>query len=125
MIGEDGEVDTEREDYEREEFKFTTSNKQLNFLQHIMTIMETVAAPASCCRTMCCLRRERRRRNSRAPAEAIRLPHPGASAHRHLLQTQREGECTVLREARSRADGKPNSRAVWIYDFRTNMRYSG
>lgn len=41
VIGEDGEVDTEREDYEREDFKFTTSNKQLNFLQHIMTIMET------------------------------------------------------------------------------------
>lgn len=40
VIGEDGEVDTEREDYEREDFKFTTSNKQLNFLQHIMTIME-------------------------------------------------------------------------------------
>jgi len=36
VIGEDGEVDTERED-----FKFTTSNKQLNFLQHIMTIMES------------------------------------------------------------------------------------
>lgn len=33
IIGEDGEVDTEREDYEREDFKFTTSNKQLNFLQ--------------------------------------------------------------------------------------------
>lgn len=41
VIGEDGEVDTEREDYEREDFKFTTSNKQINFLQHIMTIMET------------------------------------------------------------------------------------
>src|SRR5690606_18229085 len=40
VIGEDGEVDTERDDYEREDFKFTTSNKQLNFLQHIMTIMQ-------------------------------------------------------------------------------------
>jgi len=34
-------VDTEREDYEREDFKFTTSNKQINFLQHIMTVMES------------------------------------------------------------------------------------
>jgi type I restriction enzyme M protein len=41
VIGEDGEVSSEREDYEREDFKFTTSNKQLNFLQHIMTVMET------------------------------------------------------------------------------------
>ncbi len=30
VIGEDGQVDSEREDYERGDFKFTTSNKQLN-----------------------------------------------------------------------------------------------
>ena len=40
VVGEDGQVTTERETYEREDFKFTTSNKQINFLQHIMTIME-------------------------------------------------------------------------------------
>lgn len=40
VVGEDGTVSTERENYEREDFKFTTSNKQFNFLQHIMTIME-------------------------------------------------------------------------------------
>lgn len=41
VVGEDGSVTTERESYEREDFKFTTSNKQFNFLQHIMTVMET------------------------------------------------------------------------------------
>jgi type I restriction enzyme M protein len=41
VIGEDGSVSTERESYEREDFKFTTSNKQLNFLQHIMTVLDT------------------------------------------------------------------------------------
>ena len=40
VVGEDGAVTTERENYEREDFKFTTSNKQLNFLQHIMTILD-------------------------------------------------------------------------------------
>ncbi|MGY6662471.1 MAG: type I restriction-modification system subunit M [Glycocaulis sp.] len=40
VVGEDGAVSTERENYEREDFKFTTSNKQFNFLQHIMTILE-------------------------------------------------------------------------------------
>jgi type I restriction enzyme M protein len=40
VVGEDGTVTTERENYEREDFKFTTSNKQFNFLQHIMTILE-------------------------------------------------------------------------------------
>ncbi|MCO6440748.1 MAG: SAM-dependent DNA methyltransferase [Nitrococcus mobilis] len=40
VVGEDGSVTTEREHYEREDFKFTTANKQFNFLQHIMTILE-------------------------------------------------------------------------------------
>lgn len=40
VVGEDGDVTTERENYEREDFKFTTSNKQINFLQHIMTILD-------------------------------------------------------------------------------------
>ena len=37
---EDGQVTTEQENYEREDFKFTTSNKQFNFLQHIMTALK-------------------------------------------------------------------------------------
>ncbi|WP_417796571.1 N-6 DNA methylase [Terasakiella pusilla] len=41
IVGEDGSITTETESYEREDFKFTTSNKQFNFLQHIMTIMDT------------------------------------------------------------------------------------
>lgn len=41
VVGEDGSVTSERESYEREDFKFTTSNKQFNFLQHIMTILDT------------------------------------------------------------------------------------
>lgn len=41
VVGEDGSVSSEREHYEREDFKFTTSNKQFNFLQHIMTILDT------------------------------------------------------------------------------------
>jgi type I restriction enzyme M protein len=41
VVGEDGAVTSEREHYEREDFKFTTSNKQFNFLQHIMTVLDT------------------------------------------------------------------------------------
>jgi type I restriction enzyme M protein len=40
-VGEDGAIGTEREDYERADFKFTTSNKRPNSVQHIMTIMDT------------------------------------------------------------------------------------
>jgi len=39
IVRDDGEIDTEREDYECQDFFVTTSNKQLNFQQHIMTVL--------------------------------------------------------------------------------------
>lgn len=40
MVGADGRVVREDRDIERQDFVVTTSNKQLNFLQHIMTILD-------------------------------------------------------------------------------------
>lgn len=40
VVGEDGSIQTERETYERDDFRFSTSNKQFNFLQHIMSILK-------------------------------------------------------------------------------------
>lgn len=40
IMGEDGTVVSEKEDYQREDFIATTSNKQINFLQHIMTVLK-------------------------------------------------------------------------------------
>jgi type I restriction enzyme M protein len=39
IVRDDGEIETEREDYDRQDFFVTTSNKQLNFLQHVMTVL--------------------------------------------------------------------------------------
>ncbi len=41
IIGDDGSVAIEKEDYNRDDFVATTSNKQINFLQHIMTVLKT------------------------------------------------------------------------------------
>ncbi len=41
IMAEDGSLTTEQENYYREDFFATTSNKQLNFLQHIMTVLKT------------------------------------------------------------------------------------
>lgn len=40
IMGDDGSVNTEKENYQREDFIATTSNKQINFLQHIMTVLK-------------------------------------------------------------------------------------
>ena len=40
IVGDDGEIESEREEYNRPDFIKTTSNKQLNFLQHIMSVLK-------------------------------------------------------------------------------------
>ena len=40
IMGDDGSVGVEKEEYQRDDFIATTSNKQLNFLQHIMSILK-------------------------------------------------------------------------------------
>ncbi|MBQ9875724.1 MAG: N-6 DNA methylase, partial [Campylobacter sp.] len=40
IMTSDGSVDTQRENYERDDFIATTSNKQINFLQHIMSVLK-------------------------------------------------------------------------------------
>ena len=40
MIGEEGDVGGEAITYERDDFWATTSNKQLNFVQHIKSLLK-------------------------------------------------------------------------------------
>jgi type I restriction enzyme M protein len=39
IVRDDGEIESERKDYDRQDFFDATSNKQLNDLQHIMTVL--------------------------------------------------------------------------------------
>ncbi len=40
IVNEEGGIETERQDYYRQDFTVTTSNKQLNFLKHIMNMLK-------------------------------------------------------------------------------------
>ncbi len=123
VIGEGGEVTTEQETYERDDFKYTTSNKQLNFLQHIMTILNV---------------------NGRA---AVVLPdnvlfeagNAGEGIRKRLLQQfdfhtllrlptgifYKQGvKANVLFFDKRLASETPWTKALWIYDFRTNKRFT-
>jgi type I restriction enzyme M protein len=125
VIGEDGEVDTEREDYEREDFKFTTSNKQLNFLQHIMTVMDSDARAGVVLPDNVLFEAGSAGEGIRKRLleqfdfhTLLRLPtgifyKPGVKAN-----------VLFFDKRPPRADGKPNSQAVWIYDFRTNEHFT-
>jgi type I restriction enzyme M protein len=108
---------------ERDDFKFITSNKQRNVLQHIMSIMET---------------------NGRA---AIVLPdnilfeagNPGEGIRKRLLQQfdfhtllrlptgifYKQGvKANVLFFDKKPASNEAQTKALWIYDFRTNINFT-
>ncbi len=123
IIGDDGAIETERETYERDDFKFTTSNKQFNFIQHIMTILET---------------------NGRA---AVVMPDnvlfeagsAGEGIRKRLLQQfdlhtlirlptgifYKQGvKANVLFFDKKPASTEPWTKALWIYDLRTNKNFT-
>jgi type I restriction enzyme M protein len=125
VMGDDGAIETERETYERGDFKFTTSNKQLNFLQHIMTVMESdgragVVLPDNVLFEAGSAGEGIRKRllEQFNFHTLLRLPtgifyKPGVKAN-----------VLFFDKHPPRADGKPNTKDVWIYDFRTNQHFT-
>ncbi|MFJ1802595.1 N-6 DNA methylase [Streptomyces sp. NPDC088180] len=124
VIGQDGDLDKDDARYDRDDFTATTTNKQLNFLQHIMSLTAV---------------------NGRA---AVVLPDnvlfeggAGEKIRRRLLD---EFDLhTVLRlptglfyaagvkanvlffdKKPPRADGKPHTTLTWVYDFRTAQHFT-
>jgi type I restriction enzyme M protein len=122
VVNAEGDTETESMSYLREDFWATTSNKQLNFLQHVRSLLET---------------------NGRAaivvPDNVLFEGGAGETVRRKLLQ-----ECdvhTLLRLPtgifyaggvkanvlffdRKKAAEKPWTQKLWIYDFRTNQSFT-
>lgn len=123
VVGEDGSIVTEREVYEREDFKYTTSNKQLNFLQHIMSILKqegkaAVVLPDNVLFEAGSAGEGLRRRLLDACDfhTLLRLPtgifyKPGVKAN-------------VLFFDRKPAATDPWTKELWIYDLRTNKHFT-
>lgn len=120
VVGEDGQVSTERENYEREDFKFTTSNKQFNFLQHIMTILDTNGRAGIVLPDNVLFEAGRAGEGIRKRLledfnfhTLLRLPtgiwySPGVKAN-------------VLFFDKKPASRDPQTRELWVYDYRTNV----
>lgn len=122
IIGEDGKASKEKESYERDDFWATTSNKQLNFVQHIKTLLAI---------------------NGRAavvvPDNVLFEGGAGETIRRKLLH-----ECdvhTLLRLPtglfyaqgvkanviffeKKAASETPWTKQLWIYDLRTNKHFT-
>jgi type I restriction enzyme M protein len=123
VVGQDGQVTTERENYERSDFKFTTSNKQLNFLQHIMTILNDYGRAGVVLPDNVLFEAGKAGEGIRKRLleqfnfhTLLRLPtgiwySPGVKAN-------------VLFFSKRPASKEAQTRELWIYDFRTNVHFT-
>jgi type I restriction enzyme M protein len=118
----DGEAETEREDYERPDFPVTTGNKQLNFLQHVMTVL----APNGTAAVV-------------VPDNVLFEGGAGEKIRRRLLEEfdchtllrlptgifYRQGvKANVLFFNAHRRRAEPWTEELWVYDLRTNKRFT-
>jgi len=122
IVGEEGKVSKERDIIERGDFWSTTSNKQLNFVQHVKTLLK---------------------QNGRAavvvPDNVLFEGGAGETIRRKLLQEcdvhtllrlptglfYAQGvKANVLFFDKKPASETPWTRKLWIYDLRTNMHFT-
>jgi len=122
IIGEDGNVSKEKESIERDDFWATTSNKQLNFMQHVKTLLK---------------------QNGRAavvvPDNVLFEGGAGETIRRKLLHDcnvhtllrlptglfYAQGvKANVLFLEKKPASETPWTKKLWIYDLRTNKHFT-
>jgi type I restriction enzyme M protein len=122
IVRDDGEIDSEREDYDRADFFVTTSNKQLNFLQHIMTVLAPTGEAAVV-----------------MPDNVLFEGGAGETIRRRLLRNfdfhtllrlptgifYKQGvKANVLFFDKRPPSEETATKALWIYDLRTNKGFT-
>ncbi|WP_324617975.1 HsdM family class I SAM-dependent methyltransferase [Streptomyces dysideae] len=123
VIGQDGEVEKD-DQYDRDDCTATTTNKQLNFLQHIMLLMgvggrAAVVLPDDVLFEGGAGEKVRRKLIDEFDLHTIlRLPtgifYAGGVKANVLLFGKKS----------PRADGKPLTIETWVYDFRTGQHFT-
>jgi type I restriction enzyme M protein len=124
IFNEEGKAERETLSYERDDFWTTSSNKQLNFLQHVTTILNESGRCAIV-----------------VPDNVLFEGGSGETVRKKMLDLF---DChTLLRlptgifyaggvkanvlffdKKPPRTDGKPITSKLWIYDFRTNRHFT-
>lgn len=122
ITNEDGEEDRDALTYERQDFWETTSNKQLNFLQHIVNMLKVdgkaaVVMPDNVLFEGGAGEKIRRKLLENCDVHTIlRLPTG-------IFYAQGVKANVVFFDAKP-ADGKVHTKGVWFYDLRTNKHFT-
>ena len=122
FVNSEGESERESLTVERPDFWATTSNKQLNFLQHVRTLLKNTGRAAIV-----------------VPDNVLFEGGAGETVRRRLLaecdvhtllrlptgiSTPRASRPTCCSSTASRPARRPGPRDLWIYDLRTNRRFT-
>ena len=122
ITNEEGEIETSDLNYNRQDFWETTSNKQLNFLQHIRTMLKVTGEAAVV-----------------LPDNVLFEGGAGEEVRKQLLKTTElhtilrlptgifyaHGvKANVLFFNNKPASKDPWTKEVWIYDYRTNIHHT-
>ena len=100
---------------DRDDFTIETSNKQLNFVQHVLTALKPGGRAAMVLPDNCLFEGQGRRsvRDSDAGLQSAHRP-AAAARHIHALQPGRESQRDFLSKRRP-------TEATWIFDARSNV----
>ncbi len=122
IVRDDGGIDSERQDYVRDDFTVTTGNKQLNFLQHIMSILKVGGGAAVV-----------------MPDNVLFEGGAGETLRRRLLHEfdfhtllrlptgifySQGVKANVLFFDRAEPGSGVATADLWVYDLRTNQRFT-
>jgi type I restriction enzyme M protein len=122
ILGKDGKATSESQTYERDDFWATTANKQLNFLQHVKTLLKINGSAAIV-----------------VPDNVLFEGGAGEAIRKRLLREcdvhtllrlptgvfYAQGvKANVLFLDRKEASETPWTKTLWIYDLRTNMHFT-
>ena len=97
FVNSEGESERESLIVERPDFWATTSNKQLNFVQHVRSLLKIQGRAAIGGARQRAVRGRRRGDGAATPAWRVRRAHPAASAYRGLLCPGGQGQRALLR----------------------------
>jgi type I restriction enzyme M protein len=123
MIGEDGEESREDIAISRPDFWVTTSNKQLNFIQHIRSMLKiggsaAVVVPDNVLFEETAAGETIRRRLLHECDVHTILRLPSGIFYAQTVQAN------VIFFTRHAASSEPATREVWVYDFRTGQHFT-
>lgn len=122
FTNDEGEQDSEDLTYNRQDFWVTTSNKQLNFVQHIRTMLKSTGRAAVV-----------------LPDNVLFEGGAGETIRKKLLENTnlhtilrlptgifyKQGvKANVLFFDNKPASKEPSTKEIWFYDFRTNIHFT-